>query len=157
VYDVMEAKGIFRSNPYNLGAVDPVSKEPIYKGPAQFPMVVYHPKGKERETTKPELMNTPFGPQAVGGQRVMISKIVKNEEELSAAIAEGWHEHPADAIEARNATLPEDERIPVPPKSSAVELDKLRRDKSDLEARLARAEAALAAQRARGDADEDEE
>ncbi len=154
VYDVMEAKGVFTANRANADAVDPITRESVYER-QEFPRMVYHPKGKVRELNRAELVNTPFGPEAVGRQTEMIYRIVKDKAEFDAALAEGWHEHPADAIAAGGGK--------APPKSSAAELERLKREHGDLMERLARAEAALAqqdaAKAASGNAltDEDEE
>jgi hypothetical protein len=100
IYDAMAKKGVFSSNPANPQSFDPTSGEGLYRGPVPFPKMVYHPKGERRVTVPAEIVNGPYGPTRNSEQTALISKVVNNEEELKIALAEGWHTHPADAVEA---------------------------------------------------------
>lgn len=99
VYDVMDAKGYFDSNPANAGARD-VDGNAIFTGPVEFPKMMFHPTGATRQTVPPEILMTPYGPKEVGEQRELINRIVKDKKEEGEALAEGWHLHPAGAQRA---------------------------------------------------------
>jgi len=99
VYDVMEAKGLFDLNPAN-------SSSPQYQGPVEFPKMYYHPQGKKRVIQKAELLNTPYGPQKVGEQFELISRLANSAEEEQRLVAAGWHDHPAKAIQASGEAAP---------------------------------------------------
>lgn len=101
VYDAMEAKGDFDSNPANSFARDSVTGDSIYKGPVEYPKMLYHPTGNEKIVVPAEIVNTPFGPQRLGEQKRLINVIVKNEEEEGKFLSDGWHQHPSQAIRAR--------------------------------------------------------
>jgi hypothetical protein len=105
VYDVLESRGAFKTNPANAGSQSPTG-EVLYNGPVQYPRMVYHPEGKERITVQAEVIATPVGPKSIGEQRELIHRIVKNEEEEIEALKEGWHLHPADAIRASGKEAP---------------------------------------------------
>ena len=92
VYDMMDARGDFDANPANPQSRDPVSGEALYKGPVQFPVMLYHPEGKKR-TLSP----------AVPGQAAVIeiiNKVAKTRAEFDELRKQGWHEHPVDALKA---------------------------------------------------------
>ena len=99
VFDVMEAKGMFDTNAANISS-------PQYKGPVEFPKMFYHPTGKKRIIQKAELLNTPFGPQRVGEQFEIISRIAKDVGEAMKLESAGWHDHPAKAIQASGEKAP---------------------------------------------------
>lgn len=99
VYDVMEAKGLFDENIAN-------SSSPRYQGPVEFPKMYYHPTGKKRIIQKAEFLQTPFGPQKVGEQFELISRIAKDENDEKRLIGAGWHDHPAKAIAASGEAAP---------------------------------------------------
>lgn len=119
IYDALEAAGHFDSNPAN-----PFSRDseglPLYKGPIQYPKMLYHPEGEERIVTVAEVISTPMGPKEVGEQRELIWKIVENAAEDKAARAEGWHDHPAKAVRVRVEA-----RIKASPQMSEKEKAKL--------------------------------
>ena len=100
IYDVMEKKGAFSSNPANTSSYDPVTNAGLYRGPVPFPKMLYHPKGESRVTVPAEVVMGPYGPTRNSEQRELISKIVNDEAELEEALLQGWHQHPADAIAA---------------------------------------------------------
>jgi len=99
IYDMMEDKGVFDSNPANINARDGTGLSIHQK--AIYPMMLYHPEGEEKQTVAPTAIATPFGPQWVGEQKELISKIAKDEAEANALLAEGWHKLPGSAIAAR--------------------------------------------------------
>ena len=100
IYDAMEGRGVFSSNPANPGSRDNDGND-LYTGPVPFPKMVYHPEGEERITTPAEMVLRAGQYVPVGEQRELINKTVNNQAEFDAAIAEGWHDHPAKAVEAR--------------------------------------------------------
>lgn len=100
IYDKLEADGAFAANPANSYARGP-NGENLFSGPIQFPQMLYHPKGEQQVTVQGEIMNTPLGAHRVGEQRELVHKIVGSEAELKAALAAGWHTHPALANRAR--------------------------------------------------------
>ena len=99
VYDVMEAKGLFDMNAAN-------SSSPQYQGPVEYPKMYYHPKGLKRVIQKAELLQTPFGPQKVGEQFELISRLANSKADEDRLINAGWHDHPAKAIAASGENAP---------------------------------------------------
>lgn len=100
IYDALEAAGFFDSNPANTFARDKDGGN-LFKGPIEYPKMLYHPQGEEQITVPAEMITTPMGAKFVGEQRKLISKIVESAEADEVAQAEGWHDHPAKAIRAR--------------------------------------------------------
>lgn len=145
VYDRMAAKGFFAQNAANRDSRDKFTGESLYKGPLQFPKMLYHPQGKMRVVVPAVAEATPFGPELRNEQKELISRVVNNEEELAGLLAEGWHKHPADAIAAGGGV--------APAKSSVQRV-------SVLEEQVARLQAELAAAKAgkiQDDSEEDDE
>lgn len=105
VFDVMEAKGVFRKNPANVGA-QTEQGQPLYNGPVQYPKMLFHPKGEERIISQGELVVTPLGPQRIMQQREIIYKVVNSASEEMELVAQGWHTHPANAIRASGKEAP---------------------------------------------------
>ncbi len=105
IYDVMDEKGVFDSNPANMSARD-ASGLSIFKGPVQYPKMFYHPEGLLRQTSPGEILATPLGPKKVGEQWAIETKIAETEAEAKVLKASGWHEHPADAEAARMGVAP---------------------------------------------------
>lgn len=132
IYDLMDAKGVFRDNPANADSPEYVDSG----GPRPYPKMLYHPKGETKVTVPAEVITTPLGPKAVGEQRELISKVVSNPAEERAARAEGWHDHPAKAIAASGRE--------APPMGPAGQI-------ANLEAEIERLKAELAAQNAAQD------
>jgi len=132
VYDAMEAAGVFSTNPANANAVDKNGRT-LYKGPVKFPMMLYHPKGEERISvhgvTDANAIRLPGQPaEKFGEQWEIISKEVNSEEELSEALAEGWHKFPAFAIKAANETWRKERgltALPVPAISAQSRISEL--------------------------------
>ena len=113
VYDVMERRGMFASNPANPGAHDE-SGASTYAGPVEFPKMFYHPEGLERVTKPAEVIATPLGPKEVGEQKVIITAVANNAEEEARLRDEGWHDHPSKALAAAGKPVPaigSDQRI----------------------------------------------
>src|SRR5262249_43191656 len=73
----------------------------LYKGPVEYPKMMYHPLGETRIVVPAEVLQTPLGPKLVGEQREMLHKTVGNEAEEAALVAEGWHDHPAKSVKAK--------------------------------------------------------
>lgn len=115
---MMEAKGLFEANPANPGSrfSDGTS---AYSGPVKFPKMLYHPQGLTEVTVPAVAVETPFGPQWRGEQKQIICKTVGSVQEEEALLAEGWHEHPAHAMEAAG--------LQAPPISSGARIDDLQR------------------------------
>lgn len=135
VYDLMEKKGYFRSNPANRDAVDKDTRQSIYKGPVQYPKMLYSPKGEYRISQPAEIIATPMGPQRVGEQRELINKIVESEAEEAVLKALGWLDHPAKSIHAGGGE--------APPVSSEESIKSLEQQVKDLMAELAAAQASV--------------
>lgn len=110
IYDMMEAKGVFDDNPANTSASPDVGG---YQR-AEYPKMMYHPKGERRVTVPAEIISTPMGPKEVGQQTEIIHRIVGNAADEKKLLAEGWHNHPAKAIAASGGEAPamsSDQRI----------------------------------------------
>lgn len=136
IYDVMEKKGAFSSNPANTSSYDPVTNAGLYRGPVPFPKMLYHPKGESRVTVPAEVVMGPYGPTRNSEQRELISKIVNDEAELAAALAEGWHQHPADAIAAGLTDEQKAAGVTAPVKGAAQELQARNAEVDGLRAEL---------------------
>lgn len=100
VYHVMDARGIFQANPANVGAQDD-SGTNIYQGPIAYPKMLYHPTGELRVLSPGEKVKDVDGSiQVLGRQTEIIHRVVKNKKEDEEARKEGWHDHPAKALQA---------------------------------------------------------
>src|SRR5665213_3845959 len=88
VYDMMEAKGLFESNPANQDSRS-ADGLPLYTGPVQYPKMFYSPKGEERITVPAEILVTPLGPKSVGEQRELISELALTPEDEARLRASG--------------------------------------------------------------------
>jgi|SRR5579875_1778678 len=133
VYDMMEAKGVFAQNSANADSMTPEGAR-LYKGPVEYPMMFYHPKGEERITRPAEVVVTPMGPKMVGEQRELISRVAHNEEEADKLREEGWHDHPAKAMAAAGKE--------APPISSAEHIKAMEAEIERLRKQLAREQTA---------------
>ena len=107
VYHRMAEEGVFDENPANPSAVNPDGIS-IYKGPVEYPKMLFHPKGEYHvinqgiAATDPRT-NMPIKdengkPIRLGEVRDMINRVVNTPEEEAALIAEGWHRTPGDAL-----------------------------------------------------------
>lgn len=136
VFDRMTAKGLFRQNPANIDSVDPLTGQSAYKGPVQFPKMLYHPKGKTRIIVQAEAVATPFGPTMNNQQSEIINKIVNSEAELANSLADGWHEHPSDAIAAGFTKEDLEAGLKAPPKGAASRVASLEDEVAKLQKEL---------------------
>ena len=150
VYDNMERKGMFAGNPANAGARDPKGRQ-LYKGPVQFPRMVYSPDGEFRITTPAEPVMTALGPKLVGEQRALVDKIAETAEEYEELRAAGWLDTPGEALAKNPGRLTAAERataaLPVAGVvASPAELLFAQKDReiADLRKQLAAAEEAAA-------------
>lgn len=130
IYDLMEAKGIFASNPANAGSMRE-DGTPLYAGPVEYPKMLYHPQGAQRVLVPPRVEPTPTGPVHIPAQMELISQIVQDAEEEAKLTSQGWHDHPADAIAAAVELDPAAYGGKVPEKSSDTRI-------KNLEAEIAR-------------------
>lgn len=135
VYDMMEARGAFDSNPANPHSRGE-DNQPLYVGPVPFPKMFYHPLGEERITNPGEVIETLRGPKTVGEMREMIFRLAHDAEEEAELRAEGWHDHPAKALAAAGKDAPEI--------SPAQKIDDLEAKLAALQAQLAKANEAKA-------------
>lgn len=100
VYHVMDARGVFASNPANVGATDDGGAN-IYKGPVPYPKMLYHPEGETRVTNPGEKVKDVDGTIEVRGrQEEIVHRIVASKREEDELRKMGWHDHPAKAIQA---------------------------------------------------------
>lgn len=105
VYDMMEDKGVFSSNPANADSRDKEGQS-LYNGPVQYPKMLYHPLG-EQKIIEPERQEMgPFGPVRIPAKYEMISVVAKSEAEEAKLVSEGWHTHPARALKAAGKDAP---------------------------------------------------
>lgn len=108
IYDMMEQRGVFESNPANPDSRDQEGNS-LYSGPVEFPKMLYHPAGATRITVQAEAVMTPMGPRMVGEQRELVYQIVNNPVEEEELLAAGWHKDPRKAVAiGAGAPLPED-------------------------------------------------
>ena len=133
VYDVMEEKGVFDSNPANSTARDEHGRS-VYSGPQEFPKMLYHPQGKTKTIDQGEAVATPFGPKMIGIKEELISVIVSTPEEEARLLAQGWHKKPFQAIAASGAEAPVD--------NSEINTDQIESLKKEIEKLKAEAAAA---------------
>lgn len=101
IYDMLEENGVFDSNPANLSSVDKDGQS-LYKGPVEYPKMLYHPEGEERISVPAQAEITPFGPQMLGEQKELVCREVGSKVEERELRDAGWHDHPAKAIAAGN-------------------------------------------------------
>lgn len=121
IYDALEAKGFFDSNPANTFARDVSTGENIYKGPIEYPKMLYHPKGDEEVIRAGEVVVSPLtGPALQNEIRGMVHMVVEDQSAEEAALAAGWHLHPAQAIRVRV-----EERIEQNPNMTPAEKSRL--------------------------------
>lgn len=132
IYHLMEKAKVFSQNPANIGAQDSRTRESLYKGPVEYPKMLYSPKGEYRITVPAEIISTPFGPQRVGEQRELINKIVESKEEEAVLRHLGWLTHPAKSIHAGGGE--------APPMSSGEQIKTLEEQIAQLTRQLQEAE-----------------
>lgn len=106
VYDMMEAKGLFDSNPANVGSKSEDGSM-LYKGPQAYPKMLYHPHGETKTLVPGVAELTPWGPRVHGQLDEIIWVLVNSEAEEKKLRLEGWHTHPAHAIAASGGKAPQ--------------------------------------------------
>lgn len=129
IYDVMDAKGVFEQNPANATAPGHVK--------LRYPKMYYHPEGAQRQTSPGEIVVTPMGAQELNKQFELVSKVANNEAEARDLEDDGWHDHPAKALQARGG-------VEVPEMSAQGKLDDQASEIETLRRQLADSQAALA-------------
>lgn len=82
---------------------------PTYKF-KEFPKLMYHPKGKERQIAAGEEQMTFSGPKLRNQRFAMIHQKVNNKTEEEALRKQGWHLKPSEAIAAREEEEPAPQR-----------------------------------------------
>lgn len=95
----MEAQGVFDENPAN-------SSSPDYRGPLEYPKILYHPEGRTRVTQRAEIIATPLGAERVGEIRELITRVANDALEERDLVSKGWHLHPSAAIVAGGGEAP---------------------------------------------------
>lgn len=145
VFDMMEAKGTFSSNPANADSVDPVEGTSLYAGPVPFPKMFYHPDGDVRVLVPGEVMLDRDGQPrldrngqeiVLGRQTEIIWQLAQNAAEAKKLADAGWHDHPAKAIAAAGGA--------PPPISSEARIGDLEQRLAEMQAELDRARAPAA-------------
>lgn len=105
IFDLMESKGYFKQNPANKDAVTEHGT-PLYRGPQKYPKMMYHPTGEENVVVPSRKEMTPFGVQETRAVTEVKYTIVYNRGDEEAALSDGWHFHPADALKAGGKPYP---------------------------------------------------
>ena len=77
IYDALEKSGYFDKNPANTFARDATTGATLFKGPVEYPKMMYHPLGETRVIVAAEVITTPLGAKEVGEQREMLYQIVR--------------------------------------------------------------------------------
>lgn len=107
IFDVMEARGDFASNPANADAGSDLDGNPTSKWPIEYPKMFYHPTGEMRILNPGETIIDPVrGPMVVGQQTEIIFELAKNAADEKKLRAAGWHDHPSKAIAAGGGEAP---------------------------------------------------
>lgn len=145
IYHVMDKRGDFDSNPANAQAVN-VDGVSIYKGPVEYPKMVFHPKG-EREimsmgtvvVEEGKIVRDPATgqPQRTGDIWGTKNKIAADETQYQEFKALGWHDTEAEALRM-NPSSP----VKAPPKTL---IEQQAEELATLRAKLAHYEANQAA------------
>ena len=151
VFDMLEAKGAFSSNPANSDSTDPTEGTSLYSGPVEFPKMFYHPDGEVRVLVPGEVLLDRDGQPRIGrnGEEIILGRqteiiwqIATTSAEAKKLIAAGWHDHPAKAIAAAGGE--------APPISSEQRIGDLERQLAETQAELDRARAPAAVVRKKG-------
>lgn len=95
IYDAMEEAGVFDKNPANAQARNNETGEVLYKGPVEFPKMLFHPEGEMKVIVPAVAEATPFGPKYLDGQSELIYQIANNAKEEKELLGAGWHKSPA--------------------------------------------------------------
>lgn len=105
IYHMMDMKGHFDSNPANQQARDSEGQG-LYKGPVEYPKMLYHPQGAQKVISPERVEPSPIGPITIPAQLEVIHQIVQNAKEEEALVSKGWHRHPSGAIVAAGGEAP---------------------------------------------------
>jgi hypothetical protein len=112
-YHRMNEAGWFSGNPANVGSQNE-DGSPAYHGPIPYPKMLYHPEGLFRVTNPGQKVRDVDGSvMVIGQQEELVNRVVANAKEHRAALAEGWHETPAQALAAGNALGKYQRQVPV--------------------------------------------
>ena len=113
VFHRMDENGVFEANPANAGARD-VNGLSLYKGPVEFPKMLYHPEGKFRVVNEGIVQTDPRTNMPLrdeqgnvirtGRIEEVINQVVETPEQEADLLAQGWHKTPAEAL--RKASHP---------------------------------------------------
>ena len=113
VYHRMDEKGIFETNPANADAKD-INGLSLYKGPVEFPKMLYHPEGKLRVVNEGIVQTDPRTNMPLrdehnnvirtGRVEEVINVLIETAEQEADFLAQGWHRTPAEAL--RKASHP---------------------------------------------------
>lgn len=142
IYGVMERRGVFASNPANVGATSEDGQN-LYLGPQPYPKMLYHPQGEMRVLVRGELVKDVAGDvHLVGQQTEIIHRVVANRKEHEELRKLGWHDHPAKALEARAALHPS-EGIVIPQISAGARIGSLEDENALLKRQLAALQAKM--------------
>lgn len=133
IYDAMEEKGMFAKNPANPDSVTEQG-EVLYRGPVQYPKMLYSPTGEQVVTVPAEVVVTPLGPKLVGEQKELIHLIVNSDAEELTALSAGWHLTPGESMKAGG--------LEAPPETPLQMIARLQAEKRELEQKLAASDAA---------------
>lgn len=117
-YHRMDEAGWFSGNPANVGSQDEAGNN-AYKGPIPYPKMLYHPEGLFRETNPGQKVRDVDGSvMVIGRQEELVNRIVATAKDHRVALAEGWHETPAQALAAGVALGKYQRDVPI---STSVE------------------------------------
>jgi hypothetical protein len=105
IYDMMDAKGYFATNPANPGSRDSEGKM-LYAGPVEYPKMFYHPNGETKLVDRGTLRATLVGPEKINTRLELVSQIAHGPEEEAELRAAGWHDTPGKAIVAGGGDAP---------------------------------------------------
>ncbi len=140
IYHNMEDRGVFESNPANAQAVNNDGFS-IYKGPVEYPKMLYHPKGEMQIVFQGLMVVDPKSGEAVldkegnprytGTQAVVKHVVVNSAEEEAPYLAEGWHL--SEAASRRGSADPKVAKA-APPKTK---MELMEERVKELEAQLA--------------------
>jgi hypothetical protein len=137
IYDVMEEKGVFEANPANINSRDNENGS-LYKGPVEYPKMLYHPLAEMEVVVPGQWEQTPLGPKYLNEQQGIKFKIAKDKEEERQLRAEGWTDHPSKSIEQANKVRADkgQELLPVPSMGAEVTAKKLELERDAIQAKL---------------------
>lgn len=137
IYDHMERKGMFRVNPANIDSRDNEGRS-LYKGPVEFPKMLYSPLGEERKTRHESVETTPTGVITVPAQYELISAVAEDREAEALMLEAGWHATPEASIAAGNKLRAKQGLAlrALPPKSPEAKVRDLSSENAALKAEL---------------------